>query len=243
LDYRRDVRRGNLGYRCEGAVPGWFLKGVAEALRVFEFAPDQVGSALFVDGRLVNCFITPHPGDYAKLHETLLTDQYPSFLIHYGYLRDENVHFPLRAENVDDLSSLRREFERARAEKLADESVRLDSVLGRCVEMETLYEAGPFSLGRFITEIDLDGDNYCGELISRKTGQIEYLKLYHLSRAETRRLVLLRALASNDWNFEESARELGAKSAEGVARKLVGADLPYLLNPGVWGHLLKENFV
>lgn len=243
LDYHRDVRRGNLGFRAEATLPGWFLKAMTEAIRIFEFAEDQVGSALFVDGKLINCFLCPHPSDYARLHESLLSDLYPAYLVHYGYLREGKANFTMNCEKVEDLTSLRQEFERAMDRTLQQEILRLDSLLGRSLENKKLYQAGPFTLQRFIAEIEPEGDNYCGEVILRDDKQVEYLKLYHLSRAEMRRLSILRALSAHDWDLARAAKVLEAKGSEGVARMMVGADLGYLLNPGVWGHLLKGTFV
>lgn len=240
LDYQREVRRGNLGYRGETTVPGWFLKGVEEAVRLFEFAPHQVGSALFLDGKLINCFLCPRPKDYAKLHESLLRDCYPSYLVHYGYLREGRASFSLDAERVTDPESLAVEFQRALSRTREEEALRLDGLLGRSLDSEKLHKAGPFTVERFIAELDLEGDNYCGEAITRKDGGVEYLKLYHLSRAETRRLFLLQSLSQNDWSFERTAPLVDARTAEGVALKLIACDLGYLVNKGVWGHLFPK---
>ena len=243
LDFHREVRRGNLGVRSELTVPGWFLKGVNEALRIFEFAPDQVGSALFVDGKLINCFICPHPSDYARLHYSLLTDLYPMYLVHYGYLREGKPNFSMDVQKVNDLSTLRQEYEQAMGRALEQEALRLDVLLNRPLESKILYKAGPFQVQRFIVELDTESDNYCGEVILRDKSQIEYLKLYHLSRAEMRRLRILRALSANGWDFSKAAADLNTDGSEGVGRMMVGAGLDYLLNPGIWGHLLSGRFV
>lgn len=239
LDYQCEVRRGSLGYRIERGVPGWFLKGLDEALSLFERSPDQVGTALFLDEELIGCFICPHPEDYAKLHESLLLDSFPDYLIHYGYLRyAKGGKLHLRHESIDDLAGLRSEFARAKAEVEREEAVRLSALAGRQVESEVVYRTETFHLERFVTELEKGGDNFAGEAIRRTDGTLEYLKLFRLNRGQTRRLYLLSTLARASWNFEAAARVLGFHSKDEVASALIEAELGYLLNPSLYAHLM-----
>jgi hypothetical protein len=241
LDYQRAVRRGSLGVRAERSVPGWYLKGMAEALALFEFAPNQVGTALFLDEELIGCFITPHPEDYAQLHESLLCDHFADYLIHYGYLRyAKRQDLPLNAAAIVDLDSLSREFARAKAAESAKEVYRLGAIEGRELETQTVYRTDRFTLERFVTQLQ-GADNFAGEAIVREDGTLEYLKLFRLSRGQSRRLHLLSTLARHGWNFDQAAPDLGVQSREDVARSFVEADLGYLLNPGIWGHLLPKS--
>ncbi len=232
LDYQRMVRRGSLGVRIERTLPGWYLNGLKEALRLFEFAPNQVGAAVYIDEELINCFVTPHPADYARLHESLLEDSYPEHLLTYGYLRDRDPGLSMDLERVSDLTSLRQEFERATAELVEEEKFRLDILSGRELESKRLFKCGPFALERFLVQLE-EHNNFCGEMITRKDGTLEYLKLYRLSRAQSKRLRFLKTLAKHNWSLEAAAQELRFPRAEGMARALVGADLGYILNPGV----------
>ena len=240
LDYRREVRRGNLGVRVERTVPGWYLAGLREALRLFEFSPRQVGSLLFLDEELINVFVTPHPEDYARLHESLLQDLYADILVHYGYLREHAPHFHLDASRVESLQDLKMAFQAAQESLLSDESFRLSILEGRELESRKLCKAGPFSVIRFVTKLE-SNHNYCGEVICRSDETVEYMKLYRLSRSQSHRLRMLQALHNADWDLSNAASEVGVASAEQVARQLVNCDLGYLLNPGIWGHLLGPN--
>ncbi len=240
LDYQREVRRGTLGYRQERGVPGWFLKGLDEALTVFEISPQQVGTALFLDELLIGCLICPHPEDYAKLHRSLLADSFPDYLIHYGYLRyAKSEKLKLPHEAISSLATLRAEFLKAKSDLSQEEAVRLGDLAGRQVEVETLYRTEVFQLERFVTELEKGGDNFAGEAIRRHDGTLEYLRLFRLNRGQTRRLYLLSTLARVDWSFAKAATELGFDETNDVAQALVEAELGYLLNPGLYGHLLR----
>lgn len=241
LDYHRSVRRGSLGVRSERSVPGWYLKGMAEALAIFEFAPNQVGTVLFLDEELVGCFITPHPEDYAQLHDSLLSDHFADYLIHYGYLRyAKRESLTLNTAAIVDLDSLAREFARAKATESAQEVYRLGVLEERELDAQTVYTTDVFTLERFVTHLQ-GADNFAGEAILRDDGTLEYLKLFRLSRGQTRRLHLLSTLSRHSWNFDQAAPALGVHTREDVARSFVEADLGYLLNPGIWGHLLPKS--
>lgn len=190
---------------------------------------------------MINCFITPHPADYARLHRSLLKDCYPSYLVHYGFLREGRAQFSLQGEGVTDLVTLRSAFEQAWNQAREVETLRLETLLGRALKTERIYRAGPFLVERFTTELEDGFGNYCGECICRQTGELEYLKMYNLSRAESQRLRLLEALFKNDWNFEKTASYLQLRSSEDIARMMVKADLGYFLNPGYWGHLMSPH--
>ncbi len=237
LDYRREVRRGNLGIRYERSMQGWLLKGLEEALARFEFAPDQVGSALFLDEELINCLVTPHPQDYARLHESLLLDHYPEYLINYGFLRsDKSSSFPLATHEVRDLESLEREFQAAKQRTAEEQMGSLEDLLARTLDVETLYTTDTFRLERFVSEIEGRG-NFAGERILREDGTLEYLKLFRLSRAQSRRLHLLSNLAAQDWDLKKAAPALKLTDQYEVARSLAEADLGYLLNPELYGRV------
>ncbi len=229
LDYHREVRRGTLGVRIERALPGWYLNGLEEALRIFEFAPGQVGSAVFLDEELINCFVTPHPADYARLHESFLEDLYPEHLVHYGYLRDHGPVFTLEDSGVGDLATLRRVYHEALNSKVDEEAYRLEVLIKRPLEGKRLFKAGPFHLERFVTNLE-QTHNFCGEVITRDNGSVEYLKMYRLSRSQSERLLLLKTLARHDWSLADAAEDLGYPDAAQLVGALYNVDLGYLLN-------------
>lgn len=240
LDYQREVRRGSLGYRYEQGASGWELKGLEEALRMFEHSRGQVGSAVFLDEELVGALICPHPDDYARLHRSLLVDSYPDYLIQYGFLRyAKREALKLRLEEISDLTSLREEFSRALSELEGQEKERLWLLEGRSIDREVLYRTELFELERFVTELERGGNNFAGEAIRRTDGTLEYLKLYRVNRSQTRRLYLLPTLARVHWNFSAAAEVLHFEEKDEVAQALIEADLGYLLNPGLYGHLMR----
>lgn len=85
---------------------------------------------------------------------------------------------------------------------------------------------------RFITDLSLKTENHIGEAILREDGQLEYLKTYRLSEAQTRRVYLLSQLAVNDWNLERTATQLG-NTLEELVYRLEKAGFGYLLKTPV----------
>jgi hypothetical protein len=92
-----------------------------------------------------------------------------------------------------------------------------------------LYTAGPFSLQRFITDLHLKDENHIGEAIVRDNGELEYLKTYRLSAAQTRRVYLLSQLAACGWQLDRAAERLG-NTREDFVLRLEKAGFGYLLN-------------
>jgi len=239
LDYQREVRRGTLGIRFERSLPGWYIQGLEEALRRLEWIQHQVGCALLLDEELIQVFLTPHPEDYAHLHESLLQDAYPEHLVHYGYLRYQPEPIQIDHSAVRDWSSLCQAYAGALENQRAYENLRLEELIGRMADFQTVYQVPDFKLGRFVTSGDERG-GFAGEAIWHSSGSLEYLKLFRLSRAQYRRYHLLSTLARYQWSFLDAAPHLGVEGKEGVARSLIESDLGYLLNPGLYGHLLTK---
>lgn len=240
LDYQRAVRHGTLGVRSENSVPGWYVKGLREALRLFEYAPNQVGTALYVDEQLQQVFLTPHPDDYAALHESLLCDHYAEYLVHFGYLRYSSGALPLDLQKIHDFESLEAEFAATLERAAVDDRSRLEFLSDPAISWEVLYTTELFTLERFVTPPDAQTDSFAGEAIKRIDGSLEYLKLFRLTRAQNRRLHLLSTLAKVNWSFSAAAELLGLSEHREVARALIAADLGYLLNPGLYGDLLLD---
>ena len=106
----RAVRSG-LSPREEEAYCGAWVRGLADALRVFEIHPRQCGVALYVADALASVFVVPHPADYRALHTTLLQDMYGEALFHYTTYVESVPDFgaALDASRVSSLGDLRRE--------------------------------------------------------------------------------------------------------------------------------------
>lgn len=105
-------------------------------------------------------------------------------------------------------------------------------ILKRKIKSEKIYTAGPFSLTRFITELNTSEENHIGEAIVNENGCIEYLKTYRLSSAQTRRAYLLSHLARNNWNIDATSASLNQSRNEFIKR-MEKAGFGYLLKDEV----------
>lgn len=105
-------------------------------------------------------------------------------------------------------------------------------LLGKKLRAERVYRAGAFQLQRFATELDRSQENHIGEAIVRETGELEYLKTFRLSAAQTRRAFLLSQLASQNWNLDATAALL-KQSKDELIRRLEKAGFGYLLKEHV----------
>ena len=82
---QRAIRQG-LSPRVEEAYAGAEVRGLADALRVFEIHPGQCGVMVYVSDALAAAFVVPHPEDYRALHASLLQDLYGELIHHYALL-------------------------------------------------------------------------------------------------------------------------------------------------------------
>ena len=230
------ISRG-LDPRWESAVPGRWIRGLEDALRLFEIHDDQVGVLLFVADAFASAFIVSHPDDYRQLHQTLLEDFYGQLIYQYGMLySDPNpMEAPLDDSKVESVADLRTALGSMRKD-WADFQVDMAAGLfGRSIRAEKIYTAGRFQLQRFTTELDRFSDNHIGELIIGDDGVLEYLKTYRLSGAQVRRAYLLDQLAKNDWNLQATAAAFKQSKNE-LVRRLEKAGFGYLLKE----HVLRE---
>lgn len=232
-EYSRAAIRDGLSPRCEMSAPGRWIKGLEDALRVFEIHENQVGSLVFVGDALASAFIVPHPDDYRDLHETLLTDDYGELLYFYGLYAQENLLHPadIDANLVASLEDLRREVNRVRHDWSTLHTLMSDNLLDCPVHNEMVYKMGPFQLQRFMTELNPKAENHIGEAIVRKNGTLEYLKSYRLSAAQCRRAYLLMQLADCNWSIEACAEKLSCTTHE----------LIYRLEKAGFGHLFHQH--
>ncbi len=209
------------------------MPGLEDALRVFEIHDRQVGVLVFVADALASAFVVPHPDDYVALHRTLLEDFYGTLLYQYGlYANASRLETMMDEVHVSSLADLRRELGVMRADWNAFQEQMAEGLLGRHLRSERIYRAGPFELQRFSTDLVLSEENHIGEAIVREGGEIEYLKTFRLSAAQTRRAFLLSQLASQNWNLDATAALL-RQSKDELVRRLEKAGFDYLLKEHV----------
>jgi stress response protein SCP2 len=80
-----------------------------------------------------------------------------------------------------------------------------EDLLQRPIQSQQIYQAGAFSLQRFVTDLDRTRTNYIGESIVDDSGDLQYLKIYGLSAVQTRRAYLLQELDRHNWQLEKAA--------------------------------------
>jgi hypothetical protein len=232
-EYSRRALSNGLDPRWEDAVPGAAIFGLADALRVFEIHERQAGVLVFVADALASAFVVPHPGDYALLHRSLLEDFYGALILQYSVHATENVlEAGIDETRVASLSDLARELDVVRAGFRHFQLGMSEGLLGKRVRAEKIYRAGPFQLLRFSTELSPSEENHIGEAIVRENGDLEYLKTFRLSAAQTRRAFLLSELAAQNWNLEAAAEKL-RQSKDDLIRRLEKAGFDYLLKEHV----------
>lgn len=229
-EYSRRSRSTGLSPRTEYSITGRSISDLSEALRVFEIHENQVGVLLFVGDMLATAFVLPHPQDYRDLHETLLTDAYGETFYYYGlYGQAQELKYVIEEQNIHDLADLRSALTKMRQEWSDVQSMMSEDLLQRPIQSQQIYQAGAFSLQRFITDLDRTRTNYIGESIVDDYGDLQYLKIYGLSALQTRRAYLLQTLDRHDWQLEKAAIFL-QETLPSLVKRMEKADLGYLIN-------------
>lgn len=233
-EYSREALTRGLSPRSERSVPGLYLAGLEDALRVFEIHEHQCGLLVYVADALASAFVVPHPDDYRALHRTLLADFYGELLYQYGLLyRDvQSLDVHVDPAAIHDLADLRAAISAGRADWVAHTEILTAGLLERTTTWQTLYRAGPFRLTRFIGELLPDRESHIGEAIHRGDGTLEYLKTFRLSAAQIRRAYLLQRLAAHDWHLADTAESFG-DTTDGLLVRLRNAGFGYLIKPHV----------
>lgn len=232
-EYSRQALSQGLSPRGEWSVSGRAIAGLEDALRVFEIHEKQVGLLLFISEALASAFVVPTPEDYRVLHRSLIEDFYGELLYYYGrFGMTTRLETTIDEKTVSDLASLKTAIAQMRTDWATFQGFMASDLLQRSLRPQRIYTAGPFTLQRFITDLSLKTENHIGEAIVREDGQLEYLKTYRLSEAQTRRVYLLSQLAANDWHLERTAAQLGNTLEEFVYR-LEKAGFGYLLKTPV----------
>ncbi|WP_428263651.1 ARPP-2 domain-containing protein [Haliangium sp.] len=225
---KRALSRG-LSPRSERVLSGRSIIGLEDALRVFEIHDRQVGVLVFVAEAFASAFIVSHPDDYRPLHRTLLEDFYGELLYQYGlYGATWPMDATLDSSGVSTLDDLGRALDTMYRDWAEFHEYMAAGIFDRPLSAQHVYQCGPFRLQRFVTDLDLKGENHIGEAIVRPDGTIEYLKTFRLSATQTRRAALLGHLADHDWNLDRAAEAAGVPKAAYI-RRLERVGFGYLL--------------
>ena len=240
-EYSKYAISHGLGCRYETAVEGRFISRLEDALRVFEIHTQQVGVLIFVAETLASAFVVPTPEDYRLLHKSLLEDFYGELIYQYGLLYDTTFPIDVSVDEseINSLKTLRLAIDKMRMDWASFQGFMAGGILGRKLQSKIVYNAGPFRLQRFITDIQLKEENHIGEAIVRENGELEYLKTFRLSKAQTKRVYLLTKLAAYNWNISATAQALGNNYDEFIHR-LEKAGFGYLLNQQVREQVAKR---
>ncbi|MCH0539123.1 hypothetical protein I3F58_06035 [Streptomyces sp. MUM 203J] len=241
---RAAVRRG-LSPREEQAYAGADVRGLAEALRIFEIHPDQCGVMVYAADALAAAFVVPHPDDYRALHPSLVQDLYGELVHQYAYYGAPVPEFTARIDDargtVRTLADLRRAARAQEREWTAGhDTVMARELLETPYACERVQRKGRFGLYRFLPPFARDGlGQHIGEMITDHRGRTAYLKTFRLSDGQVRRGYLLRRLADTDWHLGHTAEAMGIGYGELVAR-IRRAGFGSLLNPHVVAQRSRE---
>ncbi|MER5352711.1 hypothetical protein ABT093_20555 [Kitasatospora sp. NPDC002551] len=234
----RALRHG-LSPRAEEAYAGDRVRGLADALRVFELYPGQCGLVVYVADALAAAFAVPHPDDYRALHRTLLLDLYGELIHHYATLSAPVPDFraDLRAAgpigSAADLRAAVAHQERAWAD--FHDGTMAGGLLDSDYRARVVRRTDRFTLSRFLPDFRPRRENHIGEAITDEHGRIAYLKTFRLSEAQVRRGYLLDRLAAHDWHLPAAAGALNLTEAQ-LALRLEGAGFGELLRQDVLDH-------
>jgi hypothetical protein len=235
---QRALRHG-LSPRCEESYDGYQVRGLDDALRIFEIHPGQCGVLVYVSDALASAFVVPHPEDYRALHATLVQDLYGELIYQYGALMPARDFATARIADAEvrSLADLRAQVAR-RMDEWAEfhDIVMAGGLLGADdYTFDEVYRLGRFRLRRFLPSFRLHDESHLGEAIVDEAGRLAYLKTFRLSQGQVRRGHLLTRLAASGWNLEQAAKVLST-DAEGLALRLERSGFGYLLRQDVLDH-------
>ncbi|MGW4358744.1 ARPP-2 domain-containing protein [Streptomyces californicus] len=236
-EWSRAALRDGLSPRAEDAYLGLSVRGLGDALRVFEIHPDQCGVMVYVSDALAAAFVVPHPDDYRLLHASLVEDLYGELVHQYALYGAPVPESPVRItgeEHIGGLGDLRAAaLARQREWAQAHDTLFARELLDTSYTFDRVYRMKSFTLWRFLPPFVRDGGGqHIGETITDHKGRVAYLKTFRLSDAQIRRGHLLRTLAAADWEPDRAAASLGASRAE-LIRRIRAAGFGALLKGGV----------
>ena len=229
-DYSRQALSQGLSPRVEWSIAGRSIAYLEDALRIFEIHEHQVGVLLFVSETLASAFVVPTPEDYRALHNSLLEDFYGETLYYHGlYGTASNLETAIDEGTVDNLEGLAKALLKMRSQWSDFQGFMAGDILNRELQSKRVYSAGSFSLQRFITDLSTEQNNYIGEAIIDDFAHLQYLKIYGLSKAQTKRAYLLKQLAKHDWHFEHTATAQG-DTLKQLVQRMEKLGFGYLIN-------------
>jgi hypothetical protein len=235
---RRAVANG-LSPRSEETYHGLYVRGLEDALGIFEMHPGQCGVMVYVADSLASAFVVPHPDDYRALHATLVEDLFGEQIYQYGLLTLPSDAMKVR---IDDRGVRSLKDLRARAAQRQDEWAAFhdETMAGGLFDPDGSHQhvqyLGGFTLDRFLPSFATRRENHIGEaIVDGETGRIAYLKSFRLSESQVRRGYLLTRLAANGWHLPSAAAALGTDTAA-LALRLERAGFAYLLRQDVLDH-------
>ncbi|WP_131739582.1 ARPP-2 domain-containing protein [Actinomadura roseirufa] len=234
---RRAVAHG-LSPRCEEAYLGLEVRGLEDALRIFEIHPGQCGVLVYVADALASAFVTPHADDYRALHPTLVEDMFGEQIYRYGVmgLPAGEVSAPLGEAGIRSLADLRAAAARRRAEWAAfHDEVMAGRLFDPAGTHRPVQHLRGFRLSRFLPSFAPGRENHIGETITDADGRVAYLKSFRLSEGQIRRGYLLTRLAAHGWRLSATAAALGIDEAA-LALRLERSGFGYLLRQDVLDH-------
>ncbi|GAA2123860.1 ARPP-2 domain-containing protein [Actinomadura napierensis] len=234
---RRAVARG-LSPRCEETYLGLRVRGLEDALRIFEIHPGQCGLLVYVADALASAFVVPHPGDYRALHATLVEDLFGELIYKYGLLGAPagDVSAPIDGVGITSIRELRAAASRRREEWAAfHDEVMAGDLFDDEGSTQLVQRMHGFRLSRFLPSFGLRKENHIGETITDEDGRVAYLKTFRLSDTQVRRGYLLKRLAENGWRLDATAAVLGIGEAA-LALRLERAGFASLLRQDVLDH-------
>ncbi|MFJ6569393.1 ARPP-2 domain-containing protein [Streptomyces sp. NPDC091292] len=238
---QRAIRQG-LSPRVEEAYVGADVRGLADALRIFEIHPRQCGVMVYVADALAAAFAVPHPDDYRALHPTLVQDLYGELIHHYATLMPPVRDFRARIPDagIRSLAHLRMAVaEQEHTWARFHDTTMSAGLLDHPYAWQTVYRMGRFTLSRFLPAFRPRQENHIGEAITDDKGRIAYLKTFRLSENQVRRGHLLSRLAANDWHLADTAAGLGIDEAQ-LGLRLESAGFGYLLRQDVMDAYRKQ---
>ncbi|MFC5661426.1 hypothetical protein ACFP3U_00360 [Kitasatospora misakiensis] len=234
----RALRHG-LSPRAEEAYGGDRVRGLADALRVFEIHPGQCGVVVYVADALAAAFVVPHPDDYRALHRTLLLDLYGELIHHYATLSAPVPDFRADLRTAGPINSIAELRAAVDGQERAWAAFHDDTMAGGLLEPDyrarVVRRLGRFSLARFLPEFRPKQENHIGEAITDEHGRLAYLKTFRLSEAQVRRGHLLDRLAAHDWHLPTAAAALGLTAPQ-LGLRLEAAGFAGLLRQDVLDH-------
>ncbi len=215
--------RDGLSPRAETAYRGGRVRGLADALRIFEIHPAQCGVLVYVADALAAAFVVPHPDDYRALHPSLVHDLYGELIHQYGRYGPRTVpDVPVRIDpeyiaSVADLRAAAVRRQREWAEQHHD--LMAGELLDESYSVRQVHRMGRFRLSRFLPPFALHRAQHIGEMITDGKGRVAYLKTFRLSDKQVRRGHVLDRLAAHDWHLGATAAAMGITVPE-LARRI-----------------------